>query len=66
MDHLQQRSLRSLRKLFTAFRSAVHMNEDGQVLAWRIDSSSGTSTFFFSKDRSLTSYSVQFLGHNRS
>ncbi|KAF8182875.1 Noc2p family-domain-containing protein [Pholiota molesta] len=37
---LQQRSLRSLRKLLIAFRSAAHMNEDGQVLAWSIDSSS--------------------------
>ncbi|KAG9217772.1 hypothetical protein CCMSSC00406_0003539 [Pleurotus cornucopiae] len=35
---LQQRSLRSLRKLLVAFRSAVHMNEEGQVLAWSIDS----------------------------
>ncbi|KAF8970594.1 Noc2p family-domain-containing protein [Flammula alnicola] len=37
---LQQRSLRALRKLLIAFRSAAHMNEDGQVLAWTIDSSS--------------------------
>ncbi|KAF9480615.1 Noc2-domain-containing protein [Pholiota conissans] len=37
---LQQRSLRSLRKLLIAFRSAAYMNEDGQVLAWSIDSSS--------------------------
>ncbi|KAG1764486.1 Noc2p family-domain-containing protein, partial [Suillus placidus] len=31
------RSLRALRKLLIAFRSAVHMNEDDQVLLWRID-----------------------------
>ncbi|KAF9529055.1 Noc2p family-domain-containing protein [Crepidotus variabilis] len=37
---LQQHSLRALRKLLIAFRSAAHMNEDGQVLAWSIDSSS--------------------------
>ncbi|PPQ68981.1 hypothetical protein CVT25_009166 [Psilocybe cyanescens] len=37
---LEQRSLRALRKLLTAFRSAAHLNEDGQVLAWSIDSAS--------------------------
>ncbi|KAF8154012.1 Noc2p family-domain-containing protein [Crassisporium funariophilum] len=37
---LEQRSLRALRKLLIAFRSAAHMNEDGQVLAWSIDSAS--------------------------
>ncbi|PCH43014.1 Noc2-domain-containing protein [Wolfiporia cocos MD-104 SS10] len=37
---LEQRSLRALRKLLIAFRSAVHMNEENQVLAWRIDSAS--------------------------
>ncbi|KAJ7875397.1 Noc2-domain-containing protein [Mycena olivaceomarginata] len=37
------RSLRALRKLLIAFRSAAHMNEDGQVLAWSIDNSSGNS-----------------------
>ncbi|KAF8797686.1 Noc2-domain-containing protein [Phlegmacium glaucopus] len=37
---LEQRSLRALRKLLIAFRSAAHMHEDGQVLAWSIDSSS--------------------------
>ncbi|KAJ3937685.1 MAG: Noc2-domain-containing protein [Lentinula lateritia] len=37
---LEQRSLRALRKLLVAFRSAAHMNEDGQVLAWTIDNSS--------------------------
>ncbi|KAL0952733.1 hypothetical protein HGRIS_006964 [Hohenbuehelia grisea] len=36
---LQQRSLRALRKLLIAFRSAAHMNEEGQVLAWSIDNS---------------------------
>ncbi|KAF9234590.1 Noc2-domain-containing protein [Melanogaster broomeanus] len=36
---LDHRSLRALRKLLIAFRSAVHMNEDNQVLAWSIDSS---------------------------
>lgn len=35
----QYRSLRALRKLLIAFRSAAHMNEDNQSLAWRIDSS---------------------------
>ena len=39
----QQRSLRSLRKLLIAFRSAVHMNEEGQVLAWSIDNAKGTT-----------------------
>lgn len=38
---LQHRSLRALRKLLIAFRSAAHMNEEDQVLAWNIDSSSG-------------------------
>ncbi|KAF7791583.1 hypothetical protein EIP86_002600 [Pleurotus ostreatoroseus] len=37
---LEQRSLRALRKLLVAFRSAVHMNEEDQVLAWTIDSPS--------------------------
>ena len=37
---LEQRSLRALRKLLIAFRSAAHMNEEGQVLAWSIESSS--------------------------
>ncbi|KAJ4484311.1 Noc2p family-domain-containing protein [Lentinula edodes] len=37
---LEQRSLRALRKLLVAFRSAAHMNEDSQVLAWTIDNSS--------------------------
>ncbi|KAF5381925.1 hypothetical protein D9757_007562 [Collybiopsis confluens] len=37
---LEQRSLKSLRKLLIAFRSAAHMNEDGQTLAWTIDNSS--------------------------
>ncbi|KAH9476916.1 putative NOC2 family protein [Psilocybe cubensis] len=37
---LEQRSLRALRKLLIAFRSAAHLNEDGRVLAWAIDSSS--------------------------
>ncbi|RDB19670.1 hypothetical protein Hypma_013319 [Hypsizygus marmoreus] len=37
---LEQRSLRALRKLLIAFRSAAHLNEDDQVLAWTIDSSS--------------------------
>ncbi|KAH0579853.1 hypothetical protein H2248_002680 [Termitomyces sp. 'cryptogamus'] len=36
----QQRSLRALRKLLIAFRAAAHLNEDDQVLAWSIDSSS--------------------------
>ncbi|THU93855.1 Noc2-domain-containing protein [Dendrothele bispora CBS 962.96] len=35
---LEQRSLRALRKLLIAFRAAAHMNEEGQVLAWSIDS----------------------------
>ncbi|KAJ7147331.1 Noc2-domain-containing protein [Mycena filopes] len=37
---LEHRSLRALRKLLIAFRSAAHMNEDGQVIAWSIDNSS--------------------------
>ncbi|KAG5735577.1 hypothetical protein E4T56_gene11159 [Termitomyces sp. T112] len=37
---LEQRSLRALRKLLIAFRAAAHLNEDDQVLAWSIDSSS--------------------------
>ncbi|KAK7035358.1 Nucleolar Complex 2 protein [Paramarasmius palmivorus] len=37
---LEQRSLRALRKLLIAFRSAAHMNEEDQVLAWSIDNSS--------------------------
>ncbi|KAJ3500788.1 hypothetical protein NLJ89_g9637 [Agrocybe chaxingu] len=37
---LLQHSLRALRKLLLAFRSAAHMNEDDQVLAWSIDSAS--------------------------
>ncbi|KAK7055141.1 Noc2-domain-containing protein [Favolaschia claudopus] len=37
---LKHRSLRALRKLLIAFRSAAHMNEDGQALAWSIDNSS--------------------------
>ncbi|KAJ7619529.1 Noc2-domain-containing protein [Roridomyces roridus] len=37
---LQHRSLRALRKLLVAFRAAAYMNEDDQVLAWSIDSSS--------------------------
>ncbi|KAI0651305.1 Noc2-domain-containing protein [Trametes meyenii] len=37
---LDHRSLKALRKMLIAFRSAVHMNEEDQVLAWRIDSSS--------------------------
>ncbi|KAF8637131.1 hypothetical protein AX17_003035 [Amanita inopinata Kibby_2008] len=36
---LEQRSLRALRRMLIAFRSAAHMNEDNQVLAWSIDSS---------------------------
>ncbi|KAK7440016.1 Nucleolar Complex 2 protein [Stygiomarasmius scandens] len=37
---LEHRSLRALRKLLIAFRAAAHINEEGQILAWRIDSSS--------------------------
>ncbi|KAJ7041198.1 Noc2-domain-containing protein [Mycena alexandri] len=37
---LEHRSLRALRKLLIAFRSAAHMNEDGQVIAWSIDNAS--------------------------
>ncbi|KAH0833969.1 Noc2-domain-containing protein [Lanmaoa asiatica] len=36
---LDYHSLRALRKLLIAFRSAVHMNEDSQPFVWRIDSS---------------------------
>jgi nucleolar complex protein 2 len=38
---LQTRSLRALRKLLVAFRSAVFMNEEEKVLAWTIDSPTG-------------------------
>jgi len=38
---LQTRSLRALRKLLVAFRSAVFMNEEDRVLAWTIDSPTG-------------------------
>lgn len=44
---LQYRSLRSLRKLLIAFRSVVHMNEDNQSLAWRIDSSASEALSSF-------------------
>ncbi|KAH9929483.1 Noc2-domain-containing protein [Fomitopsis serialis] len=37
---LEQRSLRALRRLLIAFRSAAHMNEEDQDLAWTIDSPS--------------------------
>ncbi|TBU30939.1 Noc2-domain-containing protein [Dichomitus squalens] len=37
---LDHRSLKALRKLLIAFRSAVHMSEEDQVLSWRIDNSS--------------------------
>ncbi|EKM52618.1 uncharacterized protein PHACADRAFT_100037 [Phanerochaete carnosa HHB-10118-sp] len=36
---LEHRSLRALRKLLIAFRSAVHMNEEDQVVAWSINHS---------------------------
>ena len=44
-DHLalQTRSLRALRKLLVAFRSAALMNEEDKVLAWSIDSPAGAS-----------------------
>lgn len=42
LDAQQHRSLKALRKLLIAFRAAVHMNEEDQVLAWNISSSSGT------------------------
>jgi nucleolar complex protein 2 len=38
---LQQHSLRALRKLLIAFRSAAHMNEEGEGMVWSIDSSTG-------------------------
>ncbi|KXN92699.1 hypothetical protein AN958_06977 [Leucoagaricus sp. SymC.cos] len=37
---LEQRSLKALRKLLIAFRAAAHMNEDDQIVAWSISSSS--------------------------
>ncbi|TFY62316.1 hypothetical protein EVJ58_g3941 [Rhodofomes roseus] len=37
---LEHRSLRALRRLLIAFRSAAHMNEEDQALAWTIDSPS--------------------------
>ncbi|KAK2465541.1 hypothetical protein APHAL10511_002433 [Amanita phalloides] len=36
---LEQRSLRALRRMLIAFRSAAHMNEEDQVLVWKIDNS---------------------------
>lgn len=41
---IQTRSLRALRKLLVAFRSAVFMNEEDKVLAWTIDSPTGRIT----------------------
>lgn len=38
---LKTSSLRALRKLLVAFRSAVFMNEEDKVLAWTIDSPAG-------------------------
>jgi nucleolar complex protein 2 len=38
---IQHRSLRALRRLLVAFRSAAHMNEEAQVVAWSIESSAG-------------------------
>ena len=43
------RSLRALRKLLVAFRSAVFMNEEDKVLAWTIDSPTGGISSLFSK-----------------
>ncbi|KAF5345806.1 hypothetical protein D9756_010886 [Leucocoprinus leucothites] len=37
---LEHQSLKALRKLLIAFRAAAHMNEDDQVVAWSISSSS--------------------------
>ncbi|KAF8622635.1 hypothetical protein AX15_006884 [Amanita polypyramis BW_CC] len=36
---LEHRSLRALRRMLIAFRSAAHVNEEDQVLAWNIDNS---------------------------
>ncbi|KIL65383.1 hypothetical protein M378DRAFT_162000 [Amanita muscaria Koide BX008] len=36
---LEQRSLRALRRLLLAFRSAAYMHDDDQVTAWNIDNS---------------------------
>lgn len=49
---LQTRSLRALRKLLAAFRSAVFMNEEDKVLAWTIDSPTGriSSLYFKAND----------------
>ena len=46
---LQTRSLRALRKLLVAFRSAVFMNEEDRVLAWTIDSPTGRVSSLSSK-----------------
>jgi nucleolar complex protein 2 len=46
---LQTRSLRVLRKLLVAFRSAVFMNEEDRVLAWTIDSPTGRISLLSSK-----------------
>ena len=37
----QKQSLRALRRMLIAFRSAARMNEEDQVLAWKIDNSEG-------------------------
>lgn len=47
----QHRSLKALRKLLIAFRAAVHMNEDDQVVAWSISSSAGVYPLAVSQSR---------------
>lgn len=47
---LQTSSLRALRKLLVAFRSAAFMNEEDKVLAWTIDSPTGRISFIIFQD----------------
>ncbi|KAI0030854.1 Noc2-domain-containing protein [Vararia minispora EC-137] len=57
---LEHRSLRALRKLLVAFRSAVHMNEENQVVAWSIES----STVFNKLVTTALSYTPVVLAHH--
>lgn len=54
LKRVQYRSLRALRRLLVAFRSAAHMNEEGQVIAWSIESASGTHRLYRVRRTPLT------------
>lgn len=63
----QYRSLRTLRKLLIAFRSAVYMNEDNQVFVWCIDNSaSNVSLDLVSRHCTHNISSVQQARHYHS